>query len=81
VLLAGKNRRRLRLRLVRRGVAMRAARHGRQRHRHRGRPVQGLEAAMDGFDVMPMAEAAKVGDIFITVTGNKHVIAASTSRS
>ena len=33
-----------------------------------------LEAAMDGFMVMPMAEAAKVGDIFITVTGNFHVI-------
>ncbi len=29
---------------------------------------------MDGFQVMPMAEAAAVGDIFITVTGNKHVI-------
>jgi len=37
-------------------------------------PVRGIEAAMDGFRVMPMAEAAKVGDIFITVTGNKHVI-------
>jgi len=30
---------------------------------------------MDGFSVMPIAEAAKVGDIFITVTGNYHVIA------
>ena len=29
---------------------------------------------MDGFSVMPMAEAAKVGDMFITVTGNKHII-------
>jgi len=37
-------------------------------------PVRGIEAAMDGFRVMPMAEAAKVGDLFITVTGNKHVI-------
>jgi adenosylhomocysteinase len=37
-------------------------------------PVKGIEAAMDGFRVMTMAEAAKVGDIFITVTGNKHVI-------
>ncbi|MBW4465702.1 MAG: adenosylhomocysteinase [Pegethrix bostrychoides GSE-TBD4-15B] len=37
-------------------------------------PVRGIEAAMDGFRVMPMADAAKVGDIFITVTGNKHVI-------
>lgn len=37
-------------------------------------PVKALEAAMDGFRVLPMAEAAAVGDIFITVTGNKHVI-------
>ncbi len=36
--------------------------------------IAALEAAMDGFHVMPMAEAAKVGDLFITVTGNKHVI-------
>lgn len=39
-------------------------------------PVRGIEAAMDGFRVMPMAEAAALGDIFITVTGNKHVIRA-----
>jgi len=37
-------------------------------------PVAAIEAAMDGFRVLPMSEAAKVGDIFITVTGNKHVI-------
>ncbi len=37
-------------------------------------PIAALEAAMDGFPVMTMAEAAKVGDIFVTVTGNKHVI-------
>jgi adenosylhomocysteinase len=37
-------------------------------------PTKAIEAVMDGFGVMPMAEAAKVGDIFITVTGNKHVI-------
>jgi adenosylhomocysteinase len=37
-------------------------------------PIKALEAAMDGFSVMPIADAAKVGDIFITVTGNKHVI-------
>src|SRR5471032_645614 len=36
--------------------------------------VKALEAAMDGFRVMPMDEAAKVGDIFCTVTGNKEVI-------
>lgn len=39
-------------------------------------PVRALEAAMDGFRVAPMAEAAREGDIFITVTGNKHVIRA-----
>jgi adenosylhomocysteinase len=37
-------------------------------------PVPALEAVMDGFQVMSMAEAAKRGDIFITVTGGKHVI-------
>lgn len=37
-------------------------------------PVAAIEAVMDGFQVMPMAEAAAKGDIFITVTGNKHVI-------
>jgi len=37
-------------------------------------PVRGLEAAMDGFRVMTMEEAAPQGDFFITVTGNKNVI-------
>ena len=37
-------------------------------------PVRALEASMDGFDVMPMKEAAKVGDLFITLTGDMHVI-------
>lgn len=37
-------------------------------------PVKALEAKLDGFRVMPIAEAAKIGDIFITVTGNRHVI-------
>jgi adenosylhomocysteinase len=37
-------------------------------------PVRALEALMDGNRVMPMAEAARIGDIFITVTGNKNVI-------
>lgn len=36
--------------------------------------VRAIEAVMDGFRVMPMAQAAPEGDIFITVTGNKHVI-------
>ena len=37
-------------------------------------PVKAIEAVMDGYDVMPMAEAAKVGDFFITVTGCCKVI-------
>jgi adenosylhomocysteinase len=37
-------------------------------------PLKALEAVMDGYQVMPMAEAAKVGDVFITVTGNSGVI-------
>jgi adenosylhomocysteinase len=40
--------------------------------------VRALEAVMDGFRVMPIKKAAKIGDIFITVTGNKHVIDSST---
>lgn len=36
--------------------------------------IRALEAAMDGFSVMPMAEAAKRGDLFITVTGNAHIL-------
>lgn len=37
-------------------------------------PIKAVEAVMDGFRVMPMAEAAPIGDIFITVTGNRHVV-------
>jgi adenosylhomocysteinase len=37
-------------------------------------PVRALEAAMDGLEVMTMKEAAKVGDLFITLTGDMHVI-------
>ncbi len=37
-------------------------------------PIKSLEAAMDGFMVMPMIEAAKIGDLFCTLTGNIHVI-------
>jgi adenosylhomocysteinase len=38
-------------------------------------PTKALEAVMDGFRVMSMTEAAKIGDVFVTVTGNKNVIA------
>jgi len=37
-------------------------------------PLKALEALMDGFEVMPLAQAAKIGDIFVTVTGNLHVL-------
>ncbi|MCL2475091.1 MAG: adenosylhomocysteinase [Chloroflexi bacterium] len=37
-------------------------------------PVKALEAVMDGFTVMPMDDAAPIGDIFVTLTGDKHVI-------
>ena len=37
-------------------------------------PIKAVEAVMDGFRVMPIAAAAAIGDIFVTVTGNRHVI-------
>jgi adenosylhomocysteinase len=37
-------------------------------------PLKALEAQMDGYHVVPMAEAARVGDIFVTLTGNFHVV-------
>lgn len=39
-------------------------------------PVRALEAVMDGYEVMPMREAAKIGDIFCTVTGGRDIITA-----
>jgi len=59
-----------------RGVAMRAKGLGADVIVTEINPVRALEATMDGFRVMPMSEAAKVGDIFVTVTGNKDVIVA-----
>jgi len=57
-----------------RGVAMRAKGLGSQVIITEVEPVRALEAAMDGYQVMPMLEAARAGDIFITVSGDKHVI-------
>jgi adenosylhomocysteinase len=37
-------------------------------------PIRAIEAVMDGFRVMPIEEAAAIGDVFVTVTGNRHVI-------
>lgn len=39
-------------------------------------PIRALEAVMDGYEVMPMKEAAKIGDIFCTVTGGRDIITA-----
>lgn len=56
------------------GVAMRAKGLGAKVIVTEIDPVKAIEAVMDGFEVMPMNEAAKVGDFFITVTGCSHVI-------
>jgi adenosylhomocysteinase len=57
-----------------RGVASRARGMGARTIVTEIDPLKGLEAVMDGFEVMPMASAATIGNIFITVTGNKHVL-------
>ena len=59
-----------------RGLAMRAKGLGADVIVTEVNPTRAIEAVMDGFRVMPMPEAAKIGDIFVTVTGNKSVIAA-----
>ncbi|MBI3040192.1 MAG: adenosylhomocysteinase [Chloroflexi bacterium] len=56
------------------GIALRAKGLGAQVIITEVEPVRALEAIMDGFQVMPLIEAAKVGAIFITVTGDKNVI-------
>jgi len=56
------------------GVAMRARGLGANVIVTEVNPIRAIEAVMDGFRVMPMNEAAPLGDIFITVTGNRHVI-------
>ncbi len=56
------------------GVAMRAAGMGARVIVTEVDPLRGLEAVMDGFNVMPLEEAASIGDFFCTVTGDKNVI-------
>src|SRR5207247_2386519 len=46
----------------------------RRRRSLRPPPSASLEAQMDGYRVMPMAEAAAIGDVFVTLTGNTHVL-------
>lgn len=57
-----------------RGIAMRAKGMGANVIVTEVDPIRALEAAMDGYRVMPMAQAAKIGDIFVSATGDKHVI-------
>ncbi len=56
------------------GVSSRARGMGAQVYVTEINPLRALEAVMDGFRVVPMAEAAREGDLFITVTGNRDVI-------
>ncbi len=57
-----------------RGIAMRAKGFGSQVLVTEVEPLRALEAIMDGYQVMPLLEAARIGDIFITVAGDKNVI-------
>jgi len=57
-----------------RGIAMRAKGMGSQVIVVEVDPLKAIEAVMDGFRVMPIMDAARIGDIFVTVTGDKHVI-------
>lgn len=57
-----------------RGVAMRARGAGAKVIVTEVNPLRALEALMDGFQVMSLKEAARVGDIFVTLSGNKNVI-------
>jgi adenosylhomocysteinase len=57
-----------------RGIAMRARGLGANVIVTEVDPLRALEAVMDGYRVMPMREAARIGDIFVTSTGNKNVI-------
>ncbi len=56
------------------GIAMRAKGMGARVIITEGNPLRGLEATMDGFEVMPILEASKIGDIFVTATGDISVI-------
>lgn len=57
-----------------RGVAMRARGMGARVIVTEVDPLRGLEATMDGYDILPLEEAAGIGDIFVTVTGDINVI-------
>ncbi len=57
-----------------RGLALRAKGHGARVIVCEVDPVRALEAAMEGYEVMPLLEAARVADFMVTVSGDKHVI-------
>jgi adenosylhomocysteinase len=57
-----------------RGIAMRARGMGANVVVTEINPIRAIEAVMDGFRVMPIEQAASLGDIFVTVTGNRHVV-------
>jgi len=57
-----------------RGIAMRAKGHGASVVITEVEPLRALEAAMDGFRVMPLLEAARQSDFIVTATGDKHVV-------
>ena len=56
------------------GVAMRASGAGAHVIVTEINPIRAIEAVMDGYEVMPMAAAAAIGDVFLTVTGNKAIV-------
>ena len=74
ILLAGKNLVVVGYGWCGKGVAMRARGMGSNVIVTEINPIKAIEAVMDGFRVMPMKEACKIGDFFVTVTGNRHVI-------
>lgn len=63
------------------GVALRAKGHGANVIVTEVNPFRGLQAVMDGYRVMKMEEAAPLGDVFISVTGNLHVISVDHVRA
>jgi adenosylhomocysteinase len=74
ILLAGKNLVVVGYGWCGKGVAMRARGMGANVIVTEIDPIKAIEAVMDGFRVLPMKEACKLGDFFVTVTGNRHVI-------
>ncbi len=74
VLIAGRTARGRRLRLVRPRRRLARQGPGRARRRHRNRSAQGDRSGDGRLQVMTMSDAAKLGDVFVTVTGNYHVI-------